>query len=141
MGAGSLRQGDRLITVKGQTLLVIDISKDNFLHETYNFEVSDYHTYFVGDQGVWVHNACVDPKITVGRTKDGGPRIKQEFPDGRQTDITDKRVKEYVPNNHPKAPKGAMQKVKFDKSKSQPGSKRYKRNPTKQEIRLLDKHR
>jgi len=22
---------------------------------TYNIEVADYHTYFVGDDGVWVH--------------------------------------------------------------------------------------
>ncbi|MFW1940532.1 polymorphic toxin-type HINT domain-containing protein [Acinetobacter junii] len=21
----------------------------------YNFEVEDYHTYFVGEQGLWVH--------------------------------------------------------------------------------------
>ncbi len=24
----------------------------------YNFEVENTHTYFVGKQGVWVHNAC-----------------------------------------------------------------------------------
>jgi hypothetical protein len=24
---------------------------------TYNFEVADWHTYFVGDAGVWVHNS------------------------------------------------------------------------------------
>lgn len=24
----------------------------------YNLEVSRYHTYFVGDDGLWVHNAC-----------------------------------------------------------------------------------
>lgn len=24
----------------------------------YNLEVSRYHTYFVGEQGVWVHNGC-----------------------------------------------------------------------------------
>lgn len=25
----------------------------------YNFEVSDFHTYFVGSQSIWVHNACL----------------------------------------------------------------------------------
>ena len=29
------------------------------LHVFDNFEVADYHTYFVGKLGVWVHNACV----------------------------------------------------------------------------------
>ena len=24
----------------------------------YNLEVEDYHTYFVGEQGIWVHNTC-----------------------------------------------------------------------------------
>lgn len=28
---------------------------------TYNFEVADYHTYFVGAGGVWVHNTGPDP--------------------------------------------------------------------------------
>ena len=26
--------------------------------ETYNFEVAEYHTYYVGDNGVLVHNKC-----------------------------------------------------------------------------------
>ena len=25
---------------------------------TYNFEVQDFHTYYVGEQGILVHNAC-----------------------------------------------------------------------------------
>ena len=24
----------------------------------YNLEVEDYHTYFVGEHGIWVHNTC-----------------------------------------------------------------------------------
>ncbi len=26
--------------------------------KVYNFEVEDFHTYFVGEEGVWVHNIC-----------------------------------------------------------------------------------
>jgi hypothetical protein len=26
------------------------------LCDVYNIEVEDYHTYFVGEEGVWVHN-------------------------------------------------------------------------------------
>ncbi|MFG6458359.1 polymorphic toxin-type HINT domain-containing protein [Roseateles sp. BYS96W] len=29
----------------------------------YNFEVEDFHTYYVGKNGVWVHNTC-GPEIT-----------------------------------------------------------------------------
>ena len=78
-------------------------------------------------------------KTEVSKTKDGSPRIKQEFKDGRKTDITDKRVKEWKPNAHPKAPKGAMQKIKF--KDAQKGSKGYKRNPTELEKQLLDEVR
>jgi len=28
---------------------------------TYNFEVADYHTYFAGAEGIWVHNTGLDP--------------------------------------------------------------------------------
>ncbi|MEZ6212113.1 MAG: hypothetical protein R3B46_12825 [Phycisphaerales bacterium] len=30
-------------------------------YTTYNIEVADYHTYFVGETGVWVHNAGTNP--------------------------------------------------------------------------------
>ena len=32
----------------------------------YNFEVADYHTYFVGEQRLWVHNACKLDKLSPG---------------------------------------------------------------------------
>jgi hypothetical protein len=34
---------------------------NEFLRTTYNIEVEDYHTYYVGEQGVWVH-ACTTRK-------------------------------------------------------------------------------
>jgi len=78
-------------------------------------------------------------KTTVSKTKNGGPRIKQTRKDGSQSDITDERVKEYKPNNHPNAPKGTMQKVEFENP--QPGSKGYKRDPSPKEKKLLDNAR
>ena len=35
---------------------VVSNSKDPELHTVYNFEVDDFHTYFVGENRVWVHN-------------------------------------------------------------------------------------
>jgi hypothetical protein len=37
----------------------------------YNFEVEGFHTYFVSDLGLLVHNACVDTRINIanGQTK------------------------------------------------------------------------
>ncbi len=34
--------------------------------KVYNFEVEDFHTYFVGEEQVWVHNICA--KISNGNT-------------------------------------------------------------------------
>ena len=60
--AGKLLIGDKLISAKGE-----DLSVDSCYTEecedsmtVYNFQVEDYHTYFVGQSAVWVHNAeCV----------------------------------------------------------------------------------
>jgi hypothetical protein len=30
--------------------------------KVYNFQVEDYHTYYVGENGVWVHNAQCKPR-------------------------------------------------------------------------------
>ena len=51
--------GDTLISVNGNDLIVSDCIIEEFENpETvYNFQVEDYHTYFVGACGIWVHNA------------------------------------------------------------------------------------
>jgi len=39
-------------------VVVLSALKTDRIEPTYNFEVGDFHTYFVGESGVWVHNAC-----------------------------------------------------------------------------------
>ncbi len=56
--AGELHEGQIISSVDGDVLTVNSIVPDEQLHDTYNFEVADYHTYFVGEQGAWVHNQC-----------------------------------------------------------------------------------
>ena len=59
--AARLEVGDVLRLADGNQAEVsgIDIEEavDGEAFTTYNFEVADFHTYFVGDVGVWVHNA------------------------------------------------------------------------------------
>ena len=57
--AGKLLVGDKFLNVNGNILLV-----ENFNVEltdepvtVYNFQIEDFHTYHVGENGVWVHNA------------------------------------------------------------------------------------
>jgi GH35 family endo-1,4-beta-xylanase len=49
----------QLTTHDGQAIKVIAKQLDEQLHTTYNFEVADFHTYFVGEDGIWVHNVCL----------------------------------------------------------------------------------
>lgn len=60
--AEELRAGYELLLADGRTGEVVGVATEKALDATpfttYNFEVEDFHTYFVGEKGVWVHNAC-----------------------------------------------------------------------------------
>ena len=65
--AGNLLVGNKLISVNGKDL-VVEKHRIEELDEpvdVYNFQVKDYHTYFVGDCGVWVHNTNYDEAIDI----------------------------------------------------------------------------
>ena len=57
--AGELIVGDELLDVNGNVLLVenFDVELTEEPVKVYNFQVEDFHTYHVGENGVWVHNA------------------------------------------------------------------------------------
>ena len=55
-----LRAGDILVLVDGE-YVVIEKVQHEILEApitVYNFQVEDYHTYYVADTGVLVHNSC-----------------------------------------------------------------------------------
>ena len=58
--AKELIQGDTLSLADGRTALVAEIAIEDAAagkpFTTYNLEIADDHTYFVGKAGVWVHN-------------------------------------------------------------------------------------
>ena len=58
--AADLRAGDILVTVNGEYKVVEKIQHELLESpiQVYNFEVEDFHTYFVGEDSVLVHNAC-----------------------------------------------------------------------------------
>ena len=72
--AGNLRAGDILVNVNGEQV-VLEFIQHEILEspvKVYNFEVEDWHTYFVGNDGVWVHNMCgsesvADDAINAGK--------------------------------------------------------------------------
>ena len=65
-----LRAGDILVLVNGEYVVVEQVQHE--ILETpitvYNFQVEGYHTYYVADAGILVHNTCRNP-----HGKKGGP--------------------------------------------------------------------
>ncbi len=60
VGAINLRAGDKLVLVNGEFAVVEKVQHEILEHPitVYNFEVEDFHTYYVGNIGILVHNMC-----------------------------------------------------------------------------------
>lgn len=58
--ASELFIGDKLLDTDGNILLVESITIELTEEPTkvYNFQVEDFHTYYVGENEIWVHNKC-----------------------------------------------------------------------------------
>ena len=56
--ADSIKTGMQLLTFTGALLSVIHQEHLDTTVQVYNFEVEQYHNYFVGEEGVLVHNDC-----------------------------------------------------------------------------------
>ena len=55
-----LRAGDILVLVNGAYVVVEKVQHELLENpvKVYNFQVEDYHTYYVSESGVLVHNSC-----------------------------------------------------------------------------------
>jgi hypothetical protein len=84
-----------------------------------------------------VSKSAFDGVVNVRRTRGGDTAVRIIKDDGSVIDISPHRVKEYVPNAHPKAPPGTLNRVKFENSI--PGTKGFKRHPTQEELDYLKK--
>ncbi|WP_336366014.1 polymorphic toxin-type HINT domain-containing protein [Marinobacter sp. C2H3] len=56
-----LNPGDLVTSRGGETLAVVSVEHQETMQPTFNFEVADFHSYFVGVDEVWVHNVCKLP--------------------------------------------------------------------------------
>ena len=57
LAARSLRVGDQLRLGDGSPAYVTGVEATGIIEPVYNFSVDGWHTYHVGELGVWVHNA------------------------------------------------------------------------------------
>ncbi|MDR2261121.1 MAG: HINT domain-containing protein [Azoarcus sp.] len=58
--ASELRFGDRFFGPEYEHLLFGKVEFNEERSTVYNLEVDEFHTYYVGKFGVWVHNTCGD---------------------------------------------------------------------------------
>ncbi len=58
--AGDLKAGDKIYALDGTTVTITgaNLEKLDKPIKVYNLEVADFHTYFVGNTGMLVHNRC-----------------------------------------------------------------------------------
>lgn len=56
VGAGRLDAGSTLINFSGQDVQVTALEPSPRRANVYNLEIENFHTYFIGDGGLWVHN-------------------------------------------------------------------------------------
>ncbi|MGB6228967.1 MAG: polymorphic toxin-type HINT domain-containing protein, partial [Litorimonas sp.] len=82
-----IASGMMLTSRDGQSLKVAEITRTDRVEEAFNFTVADYHTYFVGEAKVWVHN-CPTGSYTnfhaSGKTYDGKGNSDRAASSGRR---------------------------------------------------------
>jgi len=61
--AGKLKEGMRLLNADGKIVNVKDKTVEQRNETVYNLETRDWHTYFVGNNKVLVHNICGPPNV------------------------------------------------------------------------------
>jgi len=65
VASSELQIGERLVTLRGVAVVAV-LDRSPIRARVYNLEVSRYHTYFVGDGGVWAHNPCAGVRASGG---------------------------------------------------------------------------
>ncbi|MDP2311740.1 MAG: polymorphic toxin-type HINT domain-containing protein [Pseudomonadota bacterium] len=75
IAAAELRTGDLVPTADGGWLTVAGVDWVQETSTVYNLVVEGSHTFFVGEEGAWVHNSTGLPWDIVKK----GPRVTEEM--------------------------------------------------------------
>lgn len=110
VGAGDLYIGDKLLDAEGNTLLVEDVKTEKLDEpvKVYNFKVDEFHTYYVGNWSVLVHNADCAPRrprsdvLDEVQHKDGSVTYTKEI-GGERISVTYSKdgYPDFSPYTHP----------------------------------------
>ena len=90
VAAGELGIGTSIVTRAGPSVQLVS-AKPGTLETVYNFEVEDFHTYFVGSGEVWVHNTCLVIGSNLDSVMQGCP-----FKPGSQGTVSESIVNSYL---------------------------------------------
>jgi hypothetical protein len=70
--AGSLKAGNRIVTLIGDSVPVSEVFDTGEWEVVYNIRVAEYHTYFVGDEhwgfAAWAHNMYADALDAIAKS-------------------------------------------------------------------------
>lgn len=82
--------GSELINDDGHTIFVENILREssNDGVEVFNFKVEDYHTYYVGESCILVHNADYDIELSRGKYPESAKHIEDAIADGQPEELT-----------------------------------------------------
>ena len=97
-----LRAGDILVLLNGEYVVVEKIQHEILESPitVYNFEVEDYHTYFVGNSSVFVHNTCSDTTHMSNQEKNIIMQniARDQAPKFRSREQAEAFIRKYYPN-------------------------------------------
>ena len=87
-----LRAGDILVLVNGEYVVVEKIQHELLENpvKVYNFQVQDYHTYYVAESGVLVHNRCL-PENSVAMSTDDALDTASDYLGPNYTEVENGR--------------------------------------------------
>lgn len=120
--AVQLRAGDILVTVNGEYVIVEQVQHEILEDpvKVYNFEVEDYHTYYIGENNLLVHNKCGGSSASKSQGGSTSVRIGQA---GEKAAGISKNTTKIIMNGNGRIPDGYdpnmwLQEVKNVKSLS-----------------------
>ncbi|MDK2124358.1 polymorphic toxin-type HINT domain-containing protein [Parachitinimonas caeni] len=107
-GAEYLEAGDVVELHDGSLAVIAEIRDTGRFDQVYNFEVDGFHTYYVGQLGVWVHNTNCFPKevksaLEAIKAGNGKPRtytaaeaaeVRQKYPELKHIKEGDQKLYE-----------------------------------------------
>ena len=96
--ACELSKGDEIMNASGGSYLVERIEFEDKEETVYNFQVEDYHTYYVGENCLLVHNDCEDGS-QVGK---GGSeaKLKEVFDTAENYNLSDDTYNNHILDRH-----------------------------------------